>query len=116
MDVREALYTTRIMRRMLPDPIPLESQCRIVDAAIRAPNGGNTQRWHFLAVDDAELKAKLAELYRSCQEREYADTALWHTDASTREDAAARAETLRRIDEIDEAIPTPMTEDGLRRL
>lgn len=97
MDVREALYTTRIMRRMLPDPIPLESQCRIVDAAIRAPNGGNTQRWHFLAVDDAELKAKLAELYRSCQEREYADTALWHTDASTREDAAARAETLRRM-------------------
>jgi aryl-alcohol dehydrogenase-like predicted oxidoreductase len=25
-------------------------------------------------------------------------------------------ETLRRIDEIDEAIPNPMTEDGLRRL
>jgi len=26
------------------------------------------------------------------------------------------AETLRRIDEIDTAIPNPMTEDGLRRL
>jgi nitroreductase len=97
MDVREALYTTRIMRRMLPDPIPLESQCRILDAAIRAPNGGNTQRWHFLVVDDAELKAKLVGIYRSCQEREYADKAQWRTDASTREDAAARAETLRRI-------------------
>jgi aryl-alcohol dehydrogenase-like predicted oxidoreductase len=31
-------------------------------------------------------------------------------------DVVLDAETLRRIDEIDEAIPTPMTEDGLRRL
>jgi aryl-alcohol dehydrogenase-like predicted oxidoreductase len=31
-------------------------------------------------------------------------------------DLVLSAETLARIDEIDEAIPTPMTEDGLRRL
>jgi aryl-alcohol dehydrogenase-like predicted oxidoreductase len=31
-------------------------------------------------------------------------------------DLVLDAETLRRIDEVDEAIPTPMTEDGLRRL
>ena len=31
-------------------------------------------------------------------------------------DLVLDAETLRRIDEIDVAIPTPMTEDGLRRL
>ncbi len=31
-------------------------------------------------------------------------------------DLVLDAETLRRINEIDEAIPTPMTEDGLRRL
>jgi len=31
-------------------------------------------------------------------------------------DLVLDAETMRRIDEIDEAIPTPMTEDGLRRL
>jgi aryl-alcohol dehydrogenase-like predicted oxidoreductase len=31
-------------------------------------------------------------------------------------DLVLDAETLRRIDEIDTAIPTPMTEDGLRRL
>lgn len=31
-------------------------------------------------------------------------------------DLVLDAETLRRIDEIDEAIPTPMTEDGLRSL
>jgi nitroreductase len=51
VDVYEALYTTRMMRRMRPDEIPPEVQARILDAAIRAPNGGNAQRWHFLVVD-----------------------------------------------------------------
>ncbi|HEX6524831.1 MAG TPA: nitroreductase family protein [Streptosporangiaceae bacterium] len=97
MDVHEALYTTRIMRRMKADPIPMESQCRILDAAIRAPNGGNTQRWHFLVVDDPGLKAKIVEIYEACRVREYSDRALWHTEATAQEEAAARAETLRRI-------------------
>ncbi|WP_431961384.1 hypothetical protein [Actinacidiphila sp. bgisy160] len=42
---------------MKPDPIPIESRCRILDAAIRVPNGGNVQRRHFLAVDGPGLKA-----------------------------------------------------------
>lgn len=64
MDVREALYTTRAMRRVRPDPIPLEVQARILDAAIRAPSGGNTQGWRFLLVDDPGIKAQLGPLYR----------------------------------------------------
>ena len=64
MDVYEALYTTRAMRRVKPDPIPAEVQAKIVDAAIRAPSGGNTQNWRFILVDDPELKAKLGPLYR----------------------------------------------------
>ncbi|MFF7680534.1 nitroreductase family protein [Actinacidiphila glaucinigra] len=55
--------------------MPLESRCRILDAAIRAPNGGNAQRWHFLAVDDPGLKARLAVLYESCRQQEHADIA-----------------------------------------
>jgi nitroreductase len=64
MDVREALYTTRAMRRVRPDPIPREIQARILDAAIRAPSGGNAQNWRFILVDDPEVKAKLGPLYR----------------------------------------------------
>jgi nitroreductase len=73
MDVREALYTTRAMRRVRPDPIPAEVQARILDAAIRAPSGGNAQNWRFLLVDDPEVKAKLGPLYRD------AIGALWET-------------------------------------
>ena len=53
MDLHEALYTTRAMRRVTDEPIPLDAQARILDAAIRAPSGGNQQGWRFLLVDDA---------------------------------------------------------------
>jgi nitroreductase len=64
MDVREALYTTRAMRRVRPDPIPADVQARILDAAIRAPSGGNAQGWRFLLIDDPAVKAQLGPLYR----------------------------------------------------
>ncbi len=64
MDLREALYTTRAMRRVKPDPIPLDVQARILDAAVRAPSGGNTQNWAFLLVDDPDVIGRLAPLYQ----------------------------------------------------
>lgn len=64
MDIREALYTTRAMRRVKPDPIPEDVQQRIMDAAIRAPSGGNAQNWRFLLVDDKEVMGKLGPFYR----------------------------------------------------
>jgi nitroreductase len=67
MDIYEALYTTRAMRRLKPDPIPYDVQARILDAAIRAPHIG--EGWRFLLVDDPEIKAQLAPLYRQGFER-----------------------------------------------
>jgi nitroreductase len=85
MDVREALYTTRAMRRVKPDPIPADVQARILDAAIRAPSGGNAQGWRFLLVDDPAVKARLAPLYQD------AIAKLWQTAYRERlERAAAR--------------------------
>ncbi|MGH9291515.1 MAG: nitroreductase family protein [Acidimicrobiales bacterium] len=64
MELYEALYTTRAMRRVRPDPIPNDVQARILDAAIRAPSGGNAQPWRFVLVDSPELKSELGPLYR----------------------------------------------------
>jgi nitroreductase len=64
MDILEALYTTRAMRRVEERPIPTDVQALILDAAVRAPTGGNTQNWRFLLVDDANLIAELAPMYR----------------------------------------------------
>lgn len=67
MDIYEALYTTRAMRRLKPDPIPYDVQARILDAAIRAPN--IEQGWRFLLVDDAEIKSQLAGFYLQAFDR-----------------------------------------------
>jgi nitroreductase len=67
MDLYEALYTTRAMRRLKPDPIPHEVQARMLDTAIRAPN--ISQGWRFLLVDDAAIRSELARLYRQAFER-----------------------------------------------
>jgi nitroreductase len=82
MDLYEALYTTRAMRRVRPDPIPLDVQARILDAASHAPSGGNQQNWRFLLLDDPAKKAALAPLYR------YAMSELWKSVYKDQLDAA----------------------------
>jgi nitroreductase len=72
VDIAEALYTTRAMRRVRPDPIPQDVQEKILDAAIRAPTGGNTQNWRFLLVDDRSVISKIGPLYRHSIEQLWA--------------------------------------------
>jgi nitroreductase len=69
MDIYEALYTTRSMRRLKPDPIPVDAQARILDAAIRAPSGSNAQAWRFLLIDDPDIKARFATLVQGSWNR-----------------------------------------------
>ncbi len=64
MDLTHALYTTRAMRRVLPDPIPTEVAQAMLDAAVRAPSGGNTQNWRFVVVTDPEVRAGVGALYQ----------------------------------------------------
>ena len=66
VDLREALYTTRAMRRVSDKPIPQDVQARILDAAVRAPSGGNSQNWRFLLVDDPVVRSQLGPIYREC--------------------------------------------------
>ena len=64
MPLGEAIFTLRAIRRLKPDPIPDEDLRDILEAAIKAPNGGNNQQWHFLVVRDAEFRTQLGALYR----------------------------------------------------
>jgi nitroreductase len=63
MPLGEAIFSLRAIRRLKPDPI-LDADLRdILEAAIRAPNGGNTQPWHFVVVKDPTVRAELGSLY-----------------------------------------------------
>jgi nitroreductase len=64
MPIGEAMFTQRAIRRMKPDPIPAEHLRLIVEAAVKAPNGGNNQRGRLLVVTDRERIAAYGALYR----------------------------------------------------
>lgn len=71
MDVFEAIGTLRAMRRLKPDPVSDEDLWRILDAAIKAPSGGNRQPWNFIVVRDPEAKRKLGEYYLDTWNKAY---------------------------------------------
>jgi nitroreductase len=60
----EGIRTTRAIRRLRPDPVPLALVRKVCEAGTFAPSGGNRQPWKFVAVLDAERRAWVAERYR----------------------------------------------------
>ena len=76
MPLGEAMFTQRAIRRFKRDPIPDDVLGDIMEATIRAPNGGNTQQWHFVVVKDDELRRKLAELYHEAWWAKRADAGI----------------------------------------
>ncbi|MHB8381543.1 MAG: nitroreductase family protein [Candidatus Binataceae bacterium] len=64
MDLFEAMYSARALRRFKPDSVPDEVLTKVLDAAIRAPSGSNEQSWLFVVVKDAAQRKKLGDIYR----------------------------------------------------
>jgi len=64
VDLFEAIYTQRALRYISSDPIPDGLVRKVLDAGIRAPNGGNQQRWRFIVIKDPETKRWIQERYR----------------------------------------------------
>jgi nitroreductase len=60
----EGIRTTRAIRRLRPDPVPLALIRKVCEAGTFAPSGGNRQPWKFIAVFDAQRRAWVAERYR----------------------------------------------------
>jgi NAD(P)-dependent dehydrogenase (short-subunit alcohol dehydrogenase family)/nitroreductase len=69
MPLEEALYTTRAMRRLRPDPVPVEVLERVVEAATMGPTGSFTQGWRFYVVTDREVMAQLGGLWSRVYDR-----------------------------------------------
>ena len=63
MGLGEAIFSQRAIRRFRPELVPDEELRHVLEAAIRAPNGGNNQPWHFLVVRDQASRSELGALY-----------------------------------------------------
>src|SRR5262249_31431208 len=70
----EAMHTQRALRYIKPDPIPDELIRKVLDAGIRAPNGGNQQRWKFIVIKDSETKPRIQPPYAATSHPGHATT------------------------------------------
>ena len=59
----EAMYTQRALRYLKTDPVPDDLVQKVIEAGIRAPNGGNSQQWGFVVIKDEATKRIIAEHY-----------------------------------------------------
>lgn len=64
IDLFDALYTTRSLRRFRPDSIPDDVLVSLLDAATRAPNGRNSQDWRFIVVRDPSIRRAVGAIYK----------------------------------------------------
>jgi nitroreductase len=64
MPIGDAMFTQRSIRRFRPDPIPVDDLRLILEAAVKAPNGGNLQVARFVVVADRDAIRAFAPLYR----------------------------------------------------
>lgn len=79
----EAMHTQRAIRYFKTDPVPQGALDKILEAASKAPSGTNRQMWHFIVVQDADLRAKLADIYRRAG-RNALPNLQWLQDANPR--------------------------------
>ena len=64
LNALEALHSTPARRYLSTKEIPDRIIWDLLDAAIRAPSGGNSQEWNWIVLKDQEKKDQISEWYR----------------------------------------------------
>jgi len=59
MEIEEAIFTRRTVRKYSGKPVEKEKLLKIIDAARHSPTACNYQNWHFVVVDEKETLNKL---------------------------------------------------------
>ena len=62
MNVYQCIRSRRTVRDYKPDPIPQEVLHKILQAGRWAPSSSNTQKWHFIVVQDRDTLATLGKI------------------------------------------------------
>ena len=61
----------RAMRRLKPDPVPLETLRKVLEAGVQASSGMNTQPWAFLVISEPDQRAWFSERYSQAIESRF---------------------------------------------
>jgi len=65
MNVYEAIYSRRDIRKFRPGPVPDETLLRILDAAHHAGSVGFMQPWNFIVIRDPEFRRRVKVLFEA---------------------------------------------------
>lgn len=60
MELFEALFTRRSIRKYTAEPVSREDVRTMLKAAMLSPSAGNRQPWHFVVVDDRATLDRIA--------------------------------------------------------
>ena len=96
LNLFEVLHSARAVRRFRNQDVPQALVARLLDAAVQAPSGSNTQAWRFLVVRDPDLRRRVGELYRQGYREVFAP------DRLTLEPDASRRRVIRSADHLAE--------------
>lgn len=61
MELMDAIYRRRSIRKFKPDPVPESYITELLEAARLAPSGTNIQPWRFVVMESPEMRQRLAE-------------------------------------------------------
>ena len=107
MDFFEVVHTQRSIRKFKTDPVPDEAIWKMIDAAIRAPSGSNSQPWAWLVVRDEEKKRVLADAIRAWFESS-GRLQRMRENVSSREDPTRRRMMERAIELMSNMAAAPV--------
>ena len=99
MPIGEAMFSQRSARKFRPDPIPPEDLRLLVEAAVKAPNGGNHQIARFLVVTDRATIREFGALYREAWWAKRWDDHRWRSPADIPPEAWERELKKLRLPE-----------------
>jgi len=71
-DFLALIHSRRSVRRFKPDPIPLESQEKILEAGRWAMSGANAQPWEYVVVDDTAIKERIVAAWIEARKETFA--------------------------------------------
>lgn len=66
MDLMDAIYTRRSVRRYISKPVEKEQITKLMEAAVQAPSAMNSQPWAFAVMQDSAALNSLSDKSKSC--------------------------------------------------
>lgn len=76
MDVMEAIFTRRSIRKYTSEPVTDDELKQLLRAAMHAPSAGNQRPWEFIVIRDRETLNKIPGIHKYAQMLKQAQAAI----------------------------------------